>query len=185
MQKQQKKIVLTGAPGTGKSTIIYELEKRDYHCMHEISRAVTLEAQKNGTDQLFLTEPLLFSDMLLKGRERQFQRASEIDKEIVFFDRGIPDVHGYLNYISMDYPERYIKVSRKNRYDFVFLMPPWEDIYVQDNERYESFEQALAIHNHLLNTYKACNYNVIQVPTGTVIDRTEYILKVIKTLTQI
>ncbi len=93
MQKQ-KKIVLTGAPGTGKSTIIYELEKRNYHCMHEISREVTLEAQKNGTAQLFLTEPLLFSDMLLKGREQQYQRASKLKNKLVFFDRGIPDVHG-------------------------------------------------------------------------------------------
>jgi len=178
----QKKIVLTGAPGTGKSTVINELVKRSYFCMHEISRDVTIEAQKNGTDQLFLTEPLLFSDMLLKGRTEQYQKAIEKEVDLVFFDRGIPDVHAYLNYISMEYPDRYIEISRKHRYDYVFLMPPWEDIYVQDNERYESFQQALAIHNHLLNTYKALNYNVIQVPTGTVEDRTDYILKVIKTL---
>lgn len=178
----QKKIVLTGAPGTGKSTIIHELESRDFHCMHEISRDVTLQAQKSGTDQLFLTEPLLFSDMLLKGREEQFHKATKIDKELVFFDRGIPDVHAYLNYISMDYPDKYIQSSRVNRYNFVFLMPPWEDIYIKDNERYESFEQALAIHNHLLRTYKSLNYNVIQVSTGTVENRTEYILNVIKTL---
>lgn len=178
----QKKIVLTGAPGTGKSTIIEELENRGYFCMHEISRDVTLEAQKNGTEQLFLTEPLLFSDMLLKGRTEQYLEASKLDKNLVFFDRGIPDVHGYLNYISMDFPDYYIKTSREHKYDFVFLMPPWEDIYVQDNERYESFQQALAIHNHLLNTYKALSYNVIQVPTGTVARRTDYILNVINTL---
>ena len=182
MNNNQKKIVLTGAPGTGKSTVIRELEKRNYFCMHEISRDVTLEAQKNGADQLFLTEPLLFSDMLLKGRTEQYQKATDLAKEMVFFDRGIPDVHGYLNYISMDFPDRYIKTSRENRYDFVFIMPPWEDIYVQDNERYENFEQALAIHNHLLNTYKSLNYNVIKVPTGTVDDRTDYILNVINTL---
>jgi predicted ATPase len=179
---KQKKIVLTGAPGTGKSTIINELEKRAYHCMHEISRDVTLEAQKNGTEQLFLTEPLLFSEMLLKGRTEQYQKATKIKADLIFFDRGIPDVHGYLNYISMEFPDRYIETSRKHRYDYVFLMPPWEDIYIQDNERYESFQQALAIHNHLLNTYKSLNYNVIQVPTGTVADRTDYILKVIQTL---
>lgn len=179
---KQKKIVLTGAPGTGKSTIINELENRNYFCMHEISRAVTREAQLNGTSQLFLTEPLLFSEMLIKGRIKQFEEAHQLNNSLVFFDRGIPDVHAYLNYISQEYPDTFIEKSRKNRYDFVFLMPPWEDIYINDNERYESFEQSLAIHNHLLTTYKSLNYNVIQVPKGSVSDRTDYILKVINTL---
>ena len=179
---KNKKIVLTGAPGTGKSTIIDELEKRGYTCMHEISRDVTIEAQKNGTEQLFLTEPLLFSDMLLKGRLEQYKKADDKGGEWVFFDRGIPDVFGYLNYIGMEYPDRYIQVSRVNKYDFIFLMPPWEDIYIQDNERYESFEQALAIHNHLMRAYKSLNYNVIQVPIGPVAKRTDYILNAIQTL---
>lgn len=178
---KQKKIVLTGAPGTGKSTIIYELELRGHACMHEISREVTLEARKNGTEQLFLTEPLLFSDMLLNGRTEQFNKIIEGGKGMVFFDRGIPDVHAYMNYIGLNYPDKYLKISNKNRYDFVFLMPPWEEIYITDSERYESFEQALAIHNHLLRTYESLDYSVVEVPTGSVIERTDYILDVIAT----
>lgn len=176
-----KKIVVTGAPGTGKSTIILELEKQGFACLHEISREVILEARKKGTDQLFLTEPLLFSDMLLKGRVQQYVDSEDIDKDIVFFDRGIPDVQSYLNYIGMDYPETYEKKGKKYRYDFVFLMPPWEEIYTNDNERYESFEQSLAIHNHLLKTYKKLDYRVVEVPHGTVEKRIEYMLNVIQT----
>ena len=59
-------------------------------------------------------------------------------------------------------------------------MPPWEEIYISDNERYENFEQALAIHNHLERTYKALNYSIIEVPTGTVKERADFILKCIK-----
>ena len=181
--KKHRKIVLTGAPGTGKSTIIQELEVRGHTCLHEISRNVTLDARKNGTEQLFLTEPLLFSDMLLKGRTDQFLNSYKNSSELAFFDRGIPDVHAYMNYIGLDYPDRYIKISREHRYDFIFLMPPWEEIYITDNERYESFEQALAIHNHLLRTYESLDYSVVEVPTGTVSDRTDYILNVIATFT--
>ena len=60
--------------------------------MHEVSREVTLKAKEDGIDQLFLTAPLLFSEKLLEGRERQYHKASETAEEIVFFDRGIPDV---------------------------------------------------------------------------------------------
>ena len=100
----QKKIVLIGGPGTGKSTVLNALEELNFHCMPEVSREVTLEAQKKGIQQLFLTEPLLFSKLLLEGRERQYIEANKSDSNVVFFDRGLPDVYAYLEYSEDDYP---------------------------------------------------------------------------------
>lgn len=172
-----QKIVITGGPGTGKTTIINQLESVGYACMHEISRKVTAMARMNGIEQLFLKEPLLFSKMLLEGRMTQYQEALKLETKFVFFDRGIPDVHAYMNYMGIKYPKKYINESKKNLYDTVFLMPPWEAIYITDNERYESFEQALAIHNHLKNTYESLNYKTIEVPIGDVLERVDFILK--------
>lgn len=81
----QKKIVLIGGPGTGKSTVLNALEELAYPCMHEISREVTLEARKKGIEQLFLTKPLLFSESLLLGREGQFKDSLKIKSDYVFF----------------------------------------------------------------------------------------------------
>ena len=64
----QKKIVITGGPGTGKTTLINALITSGYNCLPEISRQVTLQAQKDGIEQLFLEKPLLFSELLLSGR---------------------------------------------------------------------------------------------------------------------
>ena len=80
-----KKIVITGGPGTGKSTLINELIKRGYTCLEEISRQVTLKAKKEGIDQLFLSKPLLFSELLLKGRQKQFIDADVYGNKTVFF----------------------------------------------------------------------------------------------------
>ena len=176
----QTKVVITGGPGTGKSTIIDELILRGFSCMQEISREITLEARANGTEQLFLTQPLLFSELLLKGRENQFVETGKFNDNLVFFDRGIPDIPAYMNYIGVDYPQIYMDKSTFYSYDYVFLMPPWEAIYISDNERYENFEQALAIHNHLERTYKSLNYNIIEVPTGSVTNRTNFILDCLK-----
>jgi predicted ATPase len=148
--------------------------------MQEISREVTINARKNGTDQLFLTRPLLFSELLLEGRIKQYLEAEAKNTELVFFDRGIPDVHAYMNYISVDYPKTYITKSNLYRYNFIFLMPPWEEIYISDNERYENFEQALAIHNHLERTYKNLGYSIVEVPTGIVSERADFILDFVK-----
>ena len=176
----QTKVVITGGPGTGKSTIIDELISRGFSCMQEISREITLNARANGTEQLFLTQPLLFSELLLNGRESQFVETIKLNDDLVFFDRGIPDIPAYMNYIGIDYPKIYMEKSALHSYDYVFLMPPWEDIYISDNERYESFEQALAIHNHLERTYKELNYNIQEVPPGSVNDRTNFILDCLK-----
>ena len=70
-----EKVVLIGGPSTGKSSVLSELENRGFHCFPEVSREVIIEAQKEGIDQLFLTEPLLFSEKLLEGREKQYQEA--------------------------------------------------------------------------------------------------------------
>lgn len=181
---KQRKIVITGGPGTGKSTIIDELINMEFTCMPEISRTITKEAQSSGIDQLFLKDPLLFSKLLLEGRIGQYQTASSHPSEMVFFDRGIPDIHGYMDYIGTEYPEIYLDQSKAFRYTHVFMMPPWEKIYTTDNERYESFEQSLIIYKHLVNAYKNMNYPIITVPEGDITQRVQFILNSLKVLNE-
>ena len=172
-----QRIVITGGPGTGKTTLINELENRNFKCTPEISRQVTLMARKKGIDHLFLEDPLLFSKLLLEGREQQYIDASNNTAPIIFFDRGIPDVHAYMNHFDTEYPDIYIKKSKKYRYDRIFLLPPWEEIYTTDNERYESYELSVNIYEHLKIAYAELDYKIIEVPFGKVKARVDFILK--------
>ena len=173
----QQRIVITGGPGTGKTTVINELSSRNFNCMNEISRQVTLEARENGIDQFFVSDPLMFSKLLLEGREQQFKDALATDYELVFFDRGIPDVPAYMDFMETEYSEIYNNSSLINRYSTVFLMPPWEEIYLSDNERYESYEQSLVIYKYLKSAYLRYGYTIIEVPFGTIENRTDFILQ--------
>lgn len=170
-------IVITGGPGTGKSTIIDALIEKGYSCYPEISREVTLEAKRQGVDQLFLTEPLLFSQMLLDGRLKQYQNALQESSSLVFIDRGVPDILAYMHFIGDDYPDHFDHSCQECRYSKVFVLPPWEEIYESDEARYENFEQAKVIYDHLKSTYAKYGYDLTEVPTGTVENRIDYILK--------
>lgn len=175
----QKKIVITGGPGTGKSSLIDELIRQNYFCMPEISRKVTLDARKNGIEQLFLKNPLLFSQLLLNEREQQFIKATKENSELVFFDRGIPDIHGYMNYLGVDYPDVYVDKSLKYKYTSIFITAPWQEIYRSDNERYETYEQSLAIHKPLKKTYPDLEYSIVNVPGETIKERVQFVLNTI------
>jgi predicted ATPase len=177
-----KRIVITGGPGSGKTTLINQLEKLGYLCIHEISRDVIRQAQEEGIEQLFLETPLLFSQKLLEGRLQQYKAASLHNVSPIFYDRGMPDVTAYMDYVKVHYPDNFSKTCTNYRYDEVFLLPPWESIYKQDNERYESYKEAEKIYQYLLKGYQNYGYKVIEVPTGPVLDRTEYILHHLKRL---
>jgi len=174
-----KKIVITGGPGTGKSAIINHLKSKGFLCYEEISRQVTLQARKDGIEQLFLTKPLLFSKKLLEGRKQQYLNATQESENVVFLDRGLPDVLAYMDFIGDDYPNQFIETCATHQYEYVFVLAPWQEIFTSDSERYENFEQAIEIHHNLLKTYMRFGYQLIDVPFETIEKRSDFVLEVL------
>lgn len=177
---QTQKILLIGGPGTGKTSVLNALKKKGCCCFGEISRKVTLEAQKQGITQLFLEDPLLFSKKLLEGRVAQFKQADDSLEERCFLDRGIPDISAYLRYKDEDFPSYFTDADQKYRYDIVFIFPLWEAIYKSDNERYETLEEASKIQEFIEDSYSQLGYDLIKIPKTSVEQRVEFILKAIK-----
>lgn len=160
--------------------MINALAQSGYKTFDEISRQVIKEAQQDGIEQLFLTEPLLFSQKLLEGRIAQYNAAAEINDAFVIYDRGIPDIPAYMDYAGQKYTSVFTEACEKYVYDRVFALSPWEAIHEVDNERYEDFETATRLHDFLIKTYHHYGYTPIEIPQCSIKKRVDFIEKHLK-----
>ena len=169
------KIVITGGPGGGKTTIINSLKGMGYYCYDEISRELILKFKKKYNKNIFFENPLEFSNILWEKREEQYKNSmtqKEYDK--VFFDRGLLDVTSYLEFIG----KRNLNLERKVinfMYDIIFLVKPTKKFYKKDFSRYEDFSQSIKIHNILERNYKN-HFKTINVPFEKLKDRLNFIV---------
>lgn len=174
------KIIITGAPGAGKSTLLDALKQAGYHCHEEISRIVIKESLSAGNDILPWKNVDLFSQKVLEKMLIQYSKETSTD--FVFCDRAIPDIMAYLLFGKKNIAPIFFEELNKVKYHpTVFIAPPWQEIYVNDNERIESFEIAQQIYNCLNQFYREINFNLVELPKVSVNKRVEFILANIST----
>lgn len=187
MVLRTRKIVITGGPSTGKTTVVNALEQKGFICLHEVIRTMTLAEKELDIATEFKTNPIVsvsdpmaFNRKVLNARLKQYTTSEKSDEEIVFFDRGIPDVLAYMDCFGQEYGSEFIEACISNPYDLIFLMPPWQQIHISDNERFENFEESLRVNDCLLKRYLAFDYEVVIVPKGSVSERVDFILNSLK-----
>jgi len=171
------RVVITGGPGTGKSSIIESLKKMNFNVFNESSREVTKKYKNNDSEQYFLSNPIDFSNILMDKRKKQFEEGSKSKNDYFFYDRGIPDILAYLNFKKIEYKSSMMKEILKFNYDTIFIAEPWKAIYTNDSERYETYDELLEIDFHIKKIYKQLGYNIIILPKKSVKDRVTFILE--------
>jgi predicted ATPase len=170
-----KKVIISGGPGFGKTSIIDELENRNYNVMHEVSRSIIKEQLESGGDILPWKNLTTFSRLLFERRVKQFQEAAE--NKWVFFDRGIPDIVAYMGKDELEIPSSYmLKLEECNYCPIVFIVPPWQEIFKNDAERMENYKTACEINEIIIQTYTNLGYEIEILPKVSIQERTEFIL---------
>ena len=176
---QQKQIyIITGGPGFGKTELINELQRSGHLCSGEFARDLIQSQQKSGGEILPWKNPKLFQQEVLKQRIAFFDSVPE--NSFAFADRGIPDQLAFARYKGFGTPEILVESSRIYRYaPQVFVTPPWPEIFENDPIRTETFEEAVLIHQAVLETYSDLNYQVIELPLLPVKKRVDFLLQTI------
>ena len=61
----------------------------------------------------------------------------------------------------------------------VFVLPPWEAIYINDTERDHTFSHSVAVHAAIVRWYTRCGYHLNEVPRLPTTQRANHVLQVV------
>lgn len=180
--RTERFFVVTGGPGSGKSSLISELEKRCFARSIEAGRSIIQDQVTIGGRALPWDDRQLFAELMLSWEMRSYS-AAQLGEGTVFFDRGVPDVIGYLRLCQLPVLKHMKIAAETFRYNStVFIAPPWQEIFHQDRERKQDFEEAIQTYDALVETYQEQNYSLVELPRLPLDQRVNFVLDTVDAL---
>jgi predicted ATPase len=171
-------VVITGGPGAGKSALIDYLRRLGCACMAEAGRAIIQDQVIIGGRALPWADTGLFAETILAWEMRSYRAAERDPSPLVFFDRGVPDVAGYLRLLGGPIPAHVEAATRVFRYRHrVFLAPPWPRIYRPGTERKQTFGESRRTFEAMAAAYAHCGYELMTLPRAPVAERAAFVLR--------
>jgi predicted ATPase len=170
--------ILTGAMGSGKSTIIRHLLENNFFCIPEPAREILMEQRNINADGVPEKNSDLFTQLMLSRATNNYKKYYENNYSIIF-DRAMPDMIAYADLFQLD-TKIYYNAAKYYKYNnTVFLFKGWKEIYTNDNERKMNFEQANDFGNRVEEIYHELGYNIITVPKINIDERIKFIENII------
>ena len=144
------RVVLTGAPGTGKTTTLEAF--KDWTTVPEPAREL-IAAHGEYDDHREFVDALL---------GRSIENHNSVG-QTALFDRAVPDCAAYAMYFGVE-PTESLQAADVYRYERVFLFEPWLEIYTTDDLRTMTFEMVESFHEAIVEAYRMSGYEPIVVP---------------------
>lgn len=170
-----RKIVFTGGPGSGKTTLLNALSQKGYNVVPEVGRAVIQRQIAVGGNVLPWRDKQLFYQEMLHCSIEDYKL---YNTGLTLWDRGIIDCVGYAYLEGLEVNKLELELVEKYPYDkTVFILPPWEGIYKCDEQRKQSFEEAIRTYEIMSKVYRQFGYQCIELPKVSVQKRVDFVVK--------
>ena len=170
-----RKIIITGGAGTGKTTLLNALQSRGHLGVPETARSLIQRRKQQGLSPR--PAPVEFAQEILQIDIDQYHLQVPNDDQYLFFDRSIFDALCMLNELqaltSLQIDQYVLNFPYCRK---VFVLEPWQEIYVTDEERDQIFFETIQTHEKLCAWYTQCGFELVTVPKISVQQRGEFLL---------
>lgn len=170
-------IIISGGPGGGKTTLIDALAMLGHGRTIEAGRFIIQAQAEIGGMGVHFGDQALFAELMLMHEIRNYHEA-QAAPGLVFFDRGVPELVGYLPMVGRPVPKHFRAAAELYQYNKrVFLTPPWEEIFANDAERKQDWAEAVRSYEHCAAVYRELGYETVDLPKVSVKDRVRFVLQ--------
>lgn len=166
--------VITGGPGSGKTTLVNYLNMLGYH--------TTIEHARHFIDTQMITGKSVEE---IRKNQIEFQKgvldmqilqeASLSPDELIFLDRALPDTLAYYRFLDLPVNKELEVALKKVFYKKVFILDSLP--LINDYARREDETAQKRISDLIVEVYESFPFPVTHVPIMTPTERAEYILK--------
>lgn len=178
--ENNKLIVISGCSGGGKSTLLAELSNHGYTVMPEVGREIVKEQLALNSDILPWKEPTRFCELLVEKSVERYHEAAKlafVKDNVIFFDRCFLEGISYFQTLNIPGKNKYDHIVNELRYyPTIFMAPPWEEIFCEDEERKNPFKNAIEEYDRLLEYYIKYGYELIILPKVSVKERYQFVV---------
>ena len=176
-----KRFILTGTPGSGKTSCLKELKKLGHTVIHESATDVIAESQAKGIERPW-EDPEFVDQITYMQKERQMNATGDLN----FYDRSPFCTYALGKYLShhknieftpspvlLDEIDRCLKNGVYQNQIFFF-----ENLgFIEHTDaRKISYEDALIFEQIHLDVYKEFGFEIVLVPKQSIAERCRFIL---------
>jgi len=166
--------IITGGPGGGKTSLLDSLAGKGFVIVPETARQIIRERLRNGLTPR--PDPHEFARQIFETDLVNYTSHMN-EMQIRFFDRSFLDSALMLFQDDRNYFESIVDHLITRRYNRkVFIAPPWKEIYRNDSERDQTFEEAVCIYEKLYPWYENNGYQLIVLPNESLETRMKFVL---------